>query len=102
MSQWLDLGGWPIPWESGLYGKRTGMRHLNEKVVMMVRGLVIGSSMSAVLTILVMGGRPGIWGFISVLSLTVLTGLGGRLIRFRTRTHPDADRMWLKGYKEGH
>lgn len=31
------------------------MKRLNEKVIMMVRGLMIGSSMAAVLTVLVMG-----------------------------------------------
>ena len=64
------------------------MKRLNEKVIMMVRGLMIGSSMAAVLTVLVMGGKLGIWGFISVLGLIVLAGL-------------DADQVWLKGYKEG-
>ena len=53
------------------------MKRLNEKVIMMVRGLMIGSSMAAVLTVLVMGGKLGIWGFISVLGLIVLAGLGG-------------------------
>ena len=52
------------------------MKRLNEKVIMMVRGLMIGSSMAAVLTVLVMSG-------------------------FQTRTRLDADQVWLKGYKEG-
>ena len=61
MYQWLDLSGWPVPWESGLYRRGTGMKRLNEKVIMMVRGLMIGSSMAAVLTVLVMRGKLGIW-----------------------------------------
>ena len=35
------------------------MKRLNEKVIMMVRGLMIGSSMAAVLTVLVMRGKLG-------------------------------------------
>ncbi len=77
------------------------MKRLNEKVIMMVRGLMIGSSMAAVLTVLVMGGKLGIWGFISVLGLIVLAGLSGWMIGFQTRTRLDADQVWLKGYKEG-
>ena len=72
------------------------MKRLNEKVIMMVRGLMIGSSMAAVLTVLVMRGKLGIWGFISVLA-----GLSGWMIGFQTRTRLDADQVWLKGYKEG-
>ena len=56
------------------------MKRLNEKVIMMVRGLMIGSSMAAVLTVLVMRGKLGIWGFISVLGLIVLAGLSGWVI----------------------
>ena len=70
------------------------MKRLNEKVIMMVRGLMIGSSMAAVLTVLVMR-------FISVLGLIVLAGLSGWMIGFQTRTRLDADQVWLKGYKEG-
>ena len=77
------------------------MKRLNEKVIMMVRGLMIWSSMAAVLTGLVMRGKLGIWGFISVLGLIVLAGLSGWMIGFQTRTRLDADQVWLKGYKEG-